>query len=211
LELAMTQGYEATSIGDLLDALASNDPVPGGGSAAALVGSVGVSLLLMVAGMSRTRTGAPEETADLAAAAARLRPLRDELMALIATDGDAYQQVLSAYKLPKGSDPEKAARRDAIADAMHNATEVPLQTMRACVRALREGVLVTTAGNPNAITDAAVGTQLLLAALRSAGMNVAVNLKGITDARYATATTAERQEMVEQAEQLVDQTARVVV
>jgi methenyltetrahydrofolate cyclohydrolase len=200
--------YSTTAVGDLLDAIASTDPVPGGGSAAALTGSIGVSLLLMVAGMNKTRHGSPEETTDLAAAAARLRPLRDELMALIATDGEAYRQVLTALKLPKNSTGETAARQDALATAMRAATEAPLQTMRTCLAALRDGVRIAAIGNPNAVTDAAVGTQLLLAAVRSAAMNVDVNLKGVGDAAYVTSAGAERRALAEQAGQLAEQAAQ---
>ena len=95
---------------DLLDLFASNDPVPGGGSASALAGALGSSLLLMVAGMPKTRTGTPEETADLAAAAARLRPLRDRLLTLIDSDSDAYAAVSSAFKLPKETDSASCMR-----------------------------------------------------------------------------------------------------
>src|SRR6188768_3667007 len=108
-------------LADVLDAFASSDPVPGGGSAAALTGALGVSLLLMVAGMEKTRSGRPEETADLAAAAARLRPLRDELTSLIDEDSRAYLAVIAAYRQPKAADSEKAARQADIQSAMRTA------------------------------------------------------------------------------------------
>ena len=98
------------AVADLMDAFASTDAVPGGGSAAALAGAVGASLLLMVAGMPKTRTGAPEETADLAEAASRLHPLRDSLLDLVDRDSDAYRQVMDAFRLAKESDEEKATR-----------------------------------------------------------------------------------------------------
>ncbi len=75
--------YSEMALPDLLDAFASNEPVPGGGSAAALAGALGVSLLIKVAGLPRTRTGSPEEAADLSEASARLRPMREALTGLI--------------------------------------------------------------------------------------------------------------------------------
>ena len=96
------------AVADLMDAFASTDPVPGGGSAAALAGAVGTSLLLMVAAMPKTRSGAPEETADLAEAASRLHPLRDSLLELVDRDSDAYRQVMDAFRLAKESDEELA-------------------------------------------------------------------------------------------------------
>src|SRR6185503_11949670 len=125
-------------------------PLPGGGSAAALTGALGVSLLLMVAGMAKTRTGSPEETVDLAAAAARLRPIRDELTTLVEEDSRAYLDVITAYRAPRSTDEERARRREVIESAMRTAIDVPLRTMRACERALRDAPVVARFGNPNA-------------------------------------------------------------
>ena len=176
--------YSEMALADLVDAFSSTDPVPGGGSAAALAGAVGASLLLMVAGIPKTKSGAPEETADLADAAARLRPLRDSLLELVARDSEAYGQVMTAFKLPKGSDAETSRRRQAIETATRWATEVPLDTMRACQQALRGALTVATNGNRSAASDVGVAIELLLAGLRGARMNVDINLAGLSDAEY---------------------------
>jgi formiminotetrahydrofolate cyclodeaminase len=183
--------YSTMAVVDLLDAVASNDPVPGGGSASALAGALGASLLLMVAGMTRTKTGAPEETADLAAAASRLRPIRDALAELIDRDSDAYRAVVAAFALPKTGDDEKRARRTAIQDATRLATEVPLETMRLCHRALRDVAVVEQCGNPNAASDAGVARELLTAGLRGARLNVEINLPALTDAQYVAGVKSE--------------------
>jgi methenyltetrahydrofolate cyclohydrolase len=177
---------------DLLDAFASNDPAPGGGSASALAGAVGVSLLIMVADMTKTRTGAPEETADLADAAARLRPRREELAELIDRDSDAYSAVVAAYKMPKTSAAEKEARSEAIQRATTEATDVPLETMRVCQQALSGAVVVATAGNPNAGSDVGVAIELLLAGLRGGRMNVDINLASLSDRAYVNRVATER-------------------
>jgi glutamate formiminotransferase/formiminotetrahydrofolate cyclodeaminase len=179
------------ALADLLDAFASTEAVPGGGSAAAVAGALGVSLLLMVAGMTKTKSGAPEETADLADAAARLRPVRDTLIALIDRDSDAYRGVIAAFKRPKGSEQEQSARARAIDDATRAATDAPLDTMRACQQALGGAVVVAKNGNRNASSDVAVAIELLLAAMRGAHVNVDVNLKGLADASYVTDVTLE--------------------
>src|SRR5215813_2555517 len=127
--------FAEMALADLIDAFSSTDAVPGGGSAAALAGAVGVSLLLMVAGLPKTKTGAPEETADLAEAASRLHPLRDSLLELVDRDSEAYREVLASFRLPKDSDAEKAARHEAIDRATRLAIEAPLGTMRACQQA----------------------------------------------------------------------------
>jgi formiminotetrahydrofolate cyclodeaminase len=185
---------------DLLDAFASNDPVPGGGSAAALAGALGASLLLMVAGLTKTRTGAPEEAADLAAAAARLRPLRDTLASLVERDSDAYSGVVDAMRLPKATEADKQQRRSMIDQAMREATDVPLDTMRACQQAMRGAVIVAANGNANASSDTGTAVLLLMAALRGAALNVGVNLRSVSDAAFAEAVSQERDQLIADAE-----------
>jgi formiminotetrahydrofolate cyclodeaminase len=184
------------ALADLLDAFASNEPVPGGGSAAALAGAVGASLLIMVAGLEKTRSGAPEETADLAEAAARLRPLRDTLTQLIDLDSNAYAAVIAALRLAKSTDAEKRDRQHALDAAMRGAIHVPLDTMRACQQALRGAVVVARNGNRNASTDTGTAVLLLTAALRGAALNVDVNLKSIRDAEFVDRVRTERDQLV---------------
>lgn len=177
--------YREMALADLIDAFASTDPVPGGGSAAALAGATGASLLLMVAAMPKTKSGAPEETADLAEASSRLHPLRDQLLELVDRDSEAYKQVMAAFKLAKDTDEQHSARKQAIAAATRLATDAPLDTMRACQQALRGAVVVATNGNRRTTSDVGVGVELLLAALRGARLNVEINLSGLGDAGYA--------------------------
>lgn len=187
--------YGEMALADVLDAFATTDPVPGGGSAAALAGAIGTSLLLMVAAMPKTKTGAPEETADLAEAATRLHPLRDQLLELVDRDSDAYKQVMDAYRLPKASDVEKASRQDAIDRAMRSATATPLDTMRACQQALRGAVTVAANGNRRTTSDVGVGVELLVAALRGARMNVDINLAALDDQEYVGRVRTEAGEL----------------
>ena len=192
--------YRSMTLSELLDAFASNEPVPGGGSAAALAGAVGASLLIMVAGLPTTRTGTPEEAADLAEASARLRPLRDALVSLVQEDSDAYAAVVAAMKLPKATDADKRARRAAIETAMQRATETPLETMRCCQQALRGATVVAANGNRNAATDTAGGVELLIAGLRGAGLNVDVNIDSVSDAAFASRVADERRQLAADAE-----------
>lgn len=192
--------YAQIALADLLDAFASNEPVPGGGSAAALAGAVGASLLIMVAGLPKTRTGAPEEAADLAEASARLRPLRDTLASLVERDSAAYTAVLEAMRLPKATDADREARRAAIEEAMRGAIDVPMDTMRACQQAVRGAVIVARNGNTNAATDTGTAVLLLMAGLRGAALNVDMNLKSLSDAAFATRVSGERDQLASDAE-----------
>jgi formiminotetrahydrofolate cyclodeaminase len=183
--------YSTYRLGELLDAFATSEPVPGGGSAAALAGAVGVSLLLMAAGLPKTKHGTAEEVADLAEAASRLRPIRDRLQALIDRDSAAYTGVMAAYRLPKVTPDEQEARRQAIRGAMREATDTPLETLRLCQQALEGGCIVAEKGAPAAGTDVAVGIELLAAVARGAALNVEVNLPAVKDEAYAAATREE--------------------
>src|SRR5438045_157887 len=111
---------------ELLDAFAASDPTPGGGSASALASAVGAALLQMVAALPKTRANRDEDRAALAAAAATLTGVRSQLTEAVDADSGAYDRVVAAYKLPKSTDHEKAARKSAVQRALRAATDVPL-------------------------------------------------------------------------------------
>jgi formiminotetrahydrofolate cyclodeaminase len=178
---------------EILESFSSKDPVPGGGSASALAGALGASLLMMVARLPRTKTGATAEAAELATAAARLQDIRDRLIELIDEDSRAYAAVPAALRLPRATLSEQTARRAAIEQAFQAATEAPLETMRQCQRALSVGVAVAENGNPNAETDTGTAIELLIAALHGAAMNVDVNLRSITDEAFVSRARLDRQ------------------
>jgi formiminotetrahydrofolate cyclodeaminase len=172
------------TVAQILEAFASSDPTPGGGSASALAGAAGASLLLMVARMPKTKKSAEIDRPALDAAVAALTPLAAELRALIDRDSVAYDQVVAAYRLPKSTEAEQAARKDAIQRAMRAAIESPLAMMRACRAGLAEAEKVHAHGNANAASDVTVAKELLRAALNGARANVEINLSGVTDAQY---------------------------
>ena len=169
---------------DLLHAFRSPDPTPGGGSASALAGAIGASLLAMVAGLPKSRAATEEDVERLQAAGQRCAALAADLTALVDRDSEAYDLVVAAYKQPKGTDEEKAARSAAIQDAMRAAIAAPLDVMRACAAAAEQGVVVATLGNRSASSDVQVGFELLGAGLRGAKLNVEINLGSVKDAAY---------------------------
>jgi len=179
------------SVRDLLSAFASSDPTPGGGSAAALAASVGASLLMMVAGLPKTRANSDQDRAALAAAAAALSGVRDRLTEAIDADTAAYDRVVGAYKLAKATDNEKTARTAAIQAALRAATDVPLGVMRLSAEALDASKTVAAHGNPAASSDVGVAIALLRAGLEGARLNVAANLGGIRDEDYKSAVNDE--------------------
>lgn len=174
----------ALSVTSLLEAIRSSEPTPGGGSASALAGAVGASLLAMVAGLPKPKAASDDDRASLTAAGDRCTRISAELEALIDTDSEAYELVVSAFRLPKGTDEEKAARTAAIQDALKAATEAPLEVMRRCADALDAAPAVSALGNPNAASDVQVGILMLTAGLRGAQHNVEINLGSVKDAAY---------------------------
>lgn len=172
------------SVADFLDALRSPAPAPGGGSASALAGAVGSSLLAMVAGLPTNRATSEADTARLQAAGGLCAGLGAQLTVTIDTDSEAYERVVAAYRLPKGSEAEKAERSGRIQAALRTATEVPLAVMRRSVEALTAAATVAQLGNPNASSDVGVAVELLAAACRGARLNVEINLEHLKEPGY---------------------------
>ena len=179
---------------ELLAKFRSSEPTPGGGSASALAGAVGASLLAMVAGLPKPRATTDEELNRLREAVSRCSQLAAQLETLIDSDSEAYDQVVEAYRLPKISDEEKIARSGRIQEALKAATDVPLEVMRHCSEALAAGSVVEQFGNANAASDVKVALYLLRAGLAGAGENVEINLATLKDVEYVESvrTEAER-------------------
>ena len=192
------------TVRDLLDAFSSKDPTPGGGSASALASAVGASLLMMVAGLPKTRSGSGEDRAALDAAAGVLAGVRADLTAAIDTDTAAYDRVVAAYKMPKASADEQAARKAAIQAAMRGATEVPLGVVRSSAAALAEAVRVAAHGHRAAASDVGVAIALLRAGTRGARLNVEINTGNLADADYAASVTADTRRWSEDAARAAD-------
>jgi formiminotetrahydrofolate cyclodeaminase len=180
---------------DLLASFRSSEPTPGGGSASALSGAVGASLLAMVAGLPKPRVQTPDEQRRLADARSQCTAISDRLTALMDRDSEAYAGVVAAFRLPKSSDDEKTARSVKIQEALRAATEAPLEVMRACVEAIHVAKIVAEFGNANAASDVEVGLELLGAGLRGAGVNAAINLTSLKDEAYVAAMKRETQRL----------------
>lgn len=190
--------FSNMTVSQLLAALASPDPTPGGGTASAVVGAMGTSLLVMVTGLAKSKSNTDDEKAALAAARATVTPITGTLTQLADADTEAFNAVMAAYRLPKGSDDEKAARTQAIQQALRGATEVPLATLRACAQAVDAGRAVASHGNRSAASDVGVAFGLLKAAADGAAANVRINLDSIKDETYRAATAAELSRLSDQ-------------
>jgi formiminotetrahydrofolate cyclodeaminase len=179
------------SVSELLSAIRAPSPTPGGGSAAALAGAMGASLVAMVAALPKNRAQTEEDAQRLRAAGDRCAAIAAALERLVDLDSAAYELVMAAYKRPKASDADKAARTAAIQAAFREAIAAPLAVMRASAAAAEQAVVAAGLGNPSAASDLEVGVELLNAALRGARLNVEVNLGSVKDQEYVDRVRAE--------------------
>jgi len=160
----------------LLERLGSSDPVPGGGSAAALSAAMGAALVAMVAELTIGRPDSSEVVATIAELRAGALDRRATLLELAEDDATAYDAVVRARRMPKGSEPERAARATALSSAMVAAAEVPLRTAVVAAEVIDLAQRIAPIGNRNAVSDAGVAALLAAAGLRGALLNVRINL-----------------------------------
>ncbi|MGI8820677.1 MAG: glutamate formimidoyltransferase [Chthoniobacterales bacterium] len=159
----------------------SDSPAPGGGSVAALLGALGVSLGGMVANLSAGKRGWDEKLTYFSDSAVYAQQLKDELLFLVDEDTAAFNKVMAAFGLPKDSAAEKAVRSEAIQEANKYAAEVPLRVMRTAAKAYPLLTEMAENGNPASISDVGVGLLAVRACIEGAGMNVRINLSGFKD------------------------------
>ena len=183
--------FAEMTVARFLEALASPDPTPGGGTAAAMAGAMGTGLLVMVTGLAKSNTNSDAEKAALAAARQALQPLIPVLTELADADAAAFDQVMGAYRLPKATDEDKTERSAAIQAALQGATTVPLQTLRVCAAAMAHAETVAADGNRSAVSDVGVAIGMLEAAAAGAEANVRVNLASVRDPQFTSAAGGE--------------------
>ena len=187
------------------DTLGSDAPAPGGGSVAALSGSLGAELVSMVCNLSFGRKGLEDFQDELAAAQKAEAELAAELTERVDLDTEAFNEVMAAFKMPKGTDEEKAARSAAIQQGYKAAIASPLTTARECVQVMRLAQPLQGKINTNAMSDFGVGALMAYAGLEGAVMNVRINLPVIKDADYVATTEAEVAALLEEGAKLRDE------
>jgi len=178
---------------------ASESPAPGGGSVSALMGSLGAALGTMVANLSSHKAGWDDKWEYFSNWAEKGQQIISELLFLVDEDTNAFNKIMEAFGLPKGSDAEKEARSKAIQEATLYATAIPMKTMLVAYSAFDMVEAMVKEGNPNSISDAGVGALALRAAIYGAYMNVRINSKDLKDRVVADAMVNEAQEIFDKA------------
>ena len=184
---------------------ASESPAPGGGSVSAYIAALGVSLGTMVANLSSHKAGWDERWEEFSVWAEKGQKLKDELLYLVDEDTRAFNRIMDAFSLPKGSDEEKALRTAAIQEATRYAIEVPFRTMQRACEAFEIIRAMVETGNPNSVTDAGVGALCIRSAVIGAYLNVKVNGAGFKDKAFLDEIMKQADELVQKAKTAEDE------
>lgn len=179
------------TIPDFLAATASDAPVPGGGSIAALSASISAALVEMVAGLTIGKKGYEDAEAEMKEVKAIANKATQGFVADIDRDADSFDGFMNAMKMPKSTDEEKAARSKAMQAAIVEAAEVPLSVAKAALDFMKYTEVMVVKGNQNAVTDGAVAAMMARTAVKSALYNVQINLGSIKDEAKAAELKAE--------------------
>ncbi len=169
---------------EFADETASESPAPGGGSVSAYVGSLGVSLGTMVANLSSHKRGWDEHWEKYSKWAEKGQEYKDELTKLVDEDTNAFNKIMSAFGMPKGSDEEKKERQKAINEATKYAIQVPFKVMEKAYESMEVMKAMVDIGNPNSVTDAGVGAICARTAVIGAFLNVKINAQDFDDKKF---------------------------
>lgn len=187
IEYLISEGTDklvGLSLRGFADETASESPAPGGGSIAAYCGALGASLAAMVANLSAHKRGWDDRWEYFSNYAEKGQYLKDALLKAVDEDTAAFNKIMKAFELPKGTDAEKATRKQAVQDATKYAIEVPFKVMQLGVEVIELAKVMAETGNPNSVTDAGVGALAARTAVRGAFLNVKINAAGYADKAF---------------------------
>ncbi len=198
------------SLSEFADETASESPAPGGGSVAAYVGSLAMSLGTMVANLSSHKKGWDERWEEFSKWAEKGQQYKNELLQLVDEDTRAFNLIMNAFSLPKTTDEEKIIRTQSIQSATKYAIEVPYKVMQASFSGMQIIKAMAETGNPNSISDAGVGALCARSAVMGAFMNVRINAAGYDDKIFAKDIVAKGKEIENKAIALEAEIIKIV-
>jgi glutamate formiminotransferase/formiminotetrahydrofolate cyclodeaminase len=198
------------SLKDFVGELASNAPAPGGGSVSALAGALAGALCVMVTNLTLGKERYRDVWEDMEWVGRKANELCVRLLGLVDKDTEAYDQVLTALRLPKDDDTRKTIRQQALQEATKRAALVPMQTLQSVAKVVDLVGKVVEKGNPNCITDAGVAARLAHAAAMGAAYNIRINLLGISDKDFSTRLEKEMDGLIEEITKAVENSVELV-
>lgn len=198
------------TVKEFVEETSRESPAPGGGTIAATMGALGAALGAMVANLSAHKRGWDDRWQEFSVKAEEGQKLMNKLMHLIDEDTDAFNEIMAAFGLPKGTDEEKAARMEAIQTATRHAAEVPLETVKCSYEVFDLCRAMAQEGNPASVSDAGVGALAARAAVRGAALNVRINAASLADKAVAEALISEATDYEEKAERMEQEILAIV-
>jgi len=174
-----------TNMGEFLDNLASAQPTPGGGGAAALAGAMAAALNSMVCNLTIGKKKYQSVSEEMKTVLAESESIRKRFSELIDEDAKAFDNLMSAFRLPKETEEEKKKRSVTIQETTRTAALVPLEMIKLCVKLVPYINITAERGNINVVSDAGVAMLCIGSAAQSAALNVNINLMGISDRKWA--------------------------
>ena len=172
------------SLREFMNETASESPAPGGGSVSAYMGSLGAALGTMVANVSGHKRGWDDRWKEFSVWAEKGKEIQDRMLKLVDEDTEAFKRIMEAYSLPKKTEEEIRIRKSAVQEATRNATMIPLKVMETAFPAFSLIMEMVENGNPNSVTDAAVGALAIRSCIRGAFLNVRINASGLDDKEF---------------------------
>ena len=188
---------------DLIDEVSRDSPAPGGGSVAAMSGSLGVALGVMVANLCVSKAGFEEHSEELGKIAEDGQEIKEFLVNAIDEDTNAFDKVIKAMRMPNDSDSEKEIRAEKMQEGYKSAAEVPLEVVEYCFRALNTCNRISKIMDDSMASDVGSGAQMSIAGARAAAYNVKINLKTITDNEYTSKTNKKLEKLLSECEKVL--------
>lgn len=189
---------------DFVDQLASKNPVPGGGGAAALVGAIGTALSSMVGNLTTGKKKYAEFEEDIQRILKRAQELQQDLMKMIDEDAENFLPLSKAYGMPKDTEEERRLKEETLEKALKQACQVPVRIVKACYEAIQLHAELVDKGSRLAISDVGVGVQCLRAAIISGWLNIVININMIKDQEYVNQVREETESLVKEGALLAD-------
>lgn len=193
------------TITDFINTLGSDAPAPGGGSASALASAQGAALTEMVMHLSIGKKKYAEYEEELTQIRDKVQELKEALLVAIDKDTESFNAVSAVFKMPKDTDEEKAARKEAMSEALKGAAQTPLETMSLTVEVLKETQAAVGKSNTNAASDLGVAALNLISGLKGSYLNVLINLPGINDADLVSDLTAQADQLKAEGEKIAQE------
>ena len=197
--------FGGMTVDGFLDGMASKDPTPGGGAAAAVAGATGASLIAMVGRLTLGKPGFEDLEERMRALVDRADQAREAFLVLGDRDAQAFEAVMAAFRLPKATDVERVSRVEEIQVALEHAAGVPLEIARRAVDLMELAEDATAMGNPNAASDGMSAAAMLFAAVVAARANVEINATSLKDESRRHALLDELAGIRERADELLEQ------